>query len=468
VASFLASFFFHLSLLLVLALVFEVRLPPGFSAQLVASMEVDQMPETLVPLGLAGSDKAPDVISRGAISAEQVQLTTESIPKPVPFQTTTGSTPSAGSRVAMSPSAPGDLLLAADTDLSGAMAGRGRDARAKLALYGGGSPQSEMAVERGLRWLMAHQHKGGGWRFDLGASQCQGACRNPGKLEYPTAATALGLLPFLGAGYTHREGEYQEVVRRGIYYLLSQAKKSGQGLDLQQGTMYGQGLSALVLCEAYAMTGDETLKEPAQKALNFIAFAQDKQGGGWRYDPGKPGDTTVSGWQLMALKSGQMARLSIPSPAIGLVKKFLDSVQYEAGARYKYMATGPRDSHTTTAIGLLMRMYTGWDRNAAMYRGIGYLLKWGPSTTDIYYNFYAAQVVHHWGGPEWDAWNSKLRDYLVRTQAGQGHEAGSWHFPDPNGDQAGRLYSTAMAVMTLEVYYRFLPLYGRQSLRETW
>jgi len=146
------------------------------------------------------------------------------------------------------------------------------------------------------------------------------------------------------------------------------------------------------------------------------------------------------------------------------VKRFLDSVQYDGGASYKYMATGARESHTTTAIGLLSRMYTGWGRSPAMYRGIGHLVKWGPSANDIYYNFYAAQVMHHWGGPEWDAWNRELRNHLVRTQATQGHEAGSWHFADPHGDQAGRLYSTAMAVMTLEVYYRFLPLYKQETV----
>jgi hypothetical protein len=91
-----------------------------------------------------------------------------------------------------------------------------------------------------------------------------------------------------------------------------------------------------------------------------------------------------------------------------------------------------------------------------------------PKATNLYYDFYATQVLHHWGGPEWTAWNQKLRDYLVRTQSSAGHAAGSWHFQDQHGDRGGRLYSTAMAVMTLEVYYRYLPLYGRQSLRDDW
>ena len=98
-----------------------------------------------------------------------------------------------------------------------------------------------------------------------------------------------------------------------------------------------------------------------------------------------------------------------------------------------------------------------------MYRGIGFLEKWGPSQNNMYYNYYATQVLYHWQGPEWQSWNARMRDYLISTQAAKGHEAGSWHFPDSYGDRGGRLYNTALAIMTLEVYYRYMPLY-----RESW
>jgi len=229
--------------------------------------------------------------------------------------------------------------------------------------------------------------------------------------------------------------------------------------------MYAQGLSAIVLCEACAMTGDPGLKEVAQRALDFIEYAQDKRGGGWRYTPGEPGDTTVTGWQLMALKSGQMANLHVRSPSIFLACDFLDSVSSEDGARYGYMNTDPRK--TTTAVGLLCRMYTGWRRsNPGLRMGVSYLREWGPSEDNMYYNYYATQVLRHWGGREWENWNPKMRDYLVVTQSSQGPASGSWYFSGGYGETGGRLYNTAVAIMTLEVYYRYMPLYRQAAFDE--
>src|SRR5207253_2405573 len=142
-----------------------------------------------------------------------------------------------------------------------------------------------------------------------------------------TAATGLALLPFLGAGYTHKAGEYPDVVERGLNYLKNKGLSISYGDDLRDGSMYGQALATLALCEAYAMTGDKELHDAAQGGLDFIAYTQDAKGGGWRYNPGEPGDTTVTGWMLMALKSGQMARLNVSSPAMMQVEKFLDGVQ---------------------------------------------------------------------------------------------------------------------------------------------
>ena len=352
---------------------------------------------------------------------------------------------------------PADWLSSAGAPVGGGLAGRGRAARAALA-GDGGTPQSEDAVERGLRWLAAHQRDDGGWSFNLQNGLCHGMCRNPGTVGSTTAATALALAPFLGAGYTHMEGEHREVVKRGLYYLVRRALLTPEGADLQEGTMYAQGLSAIVLCEAYAMTGDAGLREVAQKALDFIVYAQDQRGGGWRYTPGEPGDTTVTGWQLMALKSGQMARLNVPSPNIYLAQRFLDGVQTDGGAQYGYMTPEPR--RTTTAIGLLCRMYGGWPRShPGLAKGVKLLGQWGPSPDDIYYDYYATQVMRHWEGPEWSKWNPAMRDYLVKTQAREGHESGSWYFSGGHAESGGRLYVTAMAVMTLEVYYRYMPLY---------
>ncbi|MFH1266905.1 MAG: hypothetical protein ABIK89_14345, partial [Planctomycetota bacterium] len=85
---------------------------------------------------------------------------------------------------------------------------------------------------------------------------------------------------------------------------------------------------------------------------------------------------------------------------------------------------------------------------------------------NMYYNYYATQVMRHWGGPEWEKWNPKMRDYLVATQSNQGTESGSWYFAGGHGETGGRLYNTAVALMTLEVYYRYMPLYRQRAFRE--
>lgn len=363
---------------------------------------------------------------------------------------------------------PVDWFIPVDTP-SGGGGTEGRQGPLKQSLLEqrGGNAQSEQAVARGLRWLAAHQQTDGGWRFDHSKGPCKGLCRNPGSETSTTGATGLALLPFLGAGHTHRSGEFQDVVQRGLYYLSTRAVVTPHGIDLQEGTMYAQALATIALCESYGMTRDPQLRELAQRSLQFVLYAQDRKGGGWRYTPGEPGDTTVTGWQFMALKSGQLAGLEVSTPALALASHFLDSVQAEEGAQYGYMTPVPRRS--TTAIGLLCRMYLGWNRQRpALVRGIEYLGHWGPSDQEIYYNYYAAQTLCHYEGPIWEQFNARLRDHLIATQATSGHEAGSWFFGnDPGAEKGGRLYGTALAVMTLEVYYRFMPLYDRRSVERS-
>ena len=317
-----------------------------------------------------------------------------------------------------------DLLRASDTDVRKALAGRNPGTRQAMVGDGRISEVGENAVEHGLRWIMSKQQEDGGWSFKLDTRSA-----NPGTEESRTAATAMALLPFLGAGYTQKDGPYTDVVGKGLYFLQQKAVVTPNGVNLQDGTMYGQGLATIALCEAYAMTEDPTLRDLAQRSIKYIAFAQATDGG-WRYSPGEPGDTTVTGWQLMALKSGQMARLNVPTPTIMGVHRFLDSVQSEYGALYGYMTPQPRN--TTTSIGLLCRMYTGWPRTEpGLKRGVGYLTKWGWSESDLYYDYYATQVLHHWGGSEWKAWDKGLREHLVKTQTSEGMDNGSWYLPRP-------------------------------------
>jgi hypothetical protein len=362
-----------------------------------------------------------------------------------------------------------DLMMAVGALAGSSLEGRGSANRAGLVKKFGGTEGSERAVSLALRWLAAHQLPDGSWNFDHRTGMCQGQCTHPGNLEdCPNGATAMALLPFLGAGQTHQEGQYKDQVKAGLTYLLRSMSPEGS-LAQGGGNMYAHGLASIAICEAYAMTRDQELMAPAQATINYIVQAQDPAGGGWRYAPRQPGDTSVVGWQLMALKSAHMAYLNVPRETVRGAGKFLDEVQTNRGAHYRYM------SHllarqTTTAVGLLCRMYLGWKKDhRGLQRGVDYLSKTGPSKGDMYYNYYATQVLRHWDGDEWKKWNEVMREHLVNTQSHSGHMLGSWivEGDDDRGiDRGGRLYCTSLATMILEVYYRHMPLYAQGAAEQ--
>jgi hypothetical protein len=231
--------------------------------------------------------------------------------------------------------------------------------------------------------------------------------------------------------------------------------------------MYAHGQATIVLCEAFLMTGDEELRRPAQRAVDFIVNAQ-HAAGGWRYSPGQPGDTSVLGWQWMALQSARAANLTVPDETLELAANFLDSVGHQGGSLYSYLQGHP-PTHVMTAEALLCRIYQGWKLDTPeLMRGVEYLTtNHLPRERDpnIYYWYYATQTMHHVGGDDWDTWNAHMREILVDLQERRGHAAGSW---SPRGDHAsagGRIYMTALAVCSLEVYYRHLPLFRQLELK---
>ena len=250
--------------------------------------------------------------------------------------------------------------------------------------------------------------------------------------------------------------------------MIREAKKKSDQGDLrgdieENEGMYVQGLATIAVCEALGMTPKDTrLRSHGQLATDFIEAAQHAEGG-WRYSPGQRGDTSVVGWQVMALHSGRAAGLKVSDEVLGRVHLFLNDVQADGGGQYGY--TGPQPNRkTTTAVGLLCRMYLGWKRdNPALRRGIAFLSRSKPDRNDMYYNYYATQVLHHWGGAPWNAWNAVMRPQLIALQEKEGPAAGSWRPAGGHSGKGGRIYQTALSLMTLEVYYRHLPLYRRRS-----
>ena len=340
--------------------------------------------------------------------------------------------------------------------------------RAAVSLYGGNA-ESEQAVSLGLQWLASIQRVDGSWSFGAAGDPVQ-----PGDLTTTDmGATSMALLCFLGAGHTHmKDGPFKDNVLKGLTYLHQNAERGAMGADLRarsQGNsgMYVQGIATICLCEAAAMEKDDKeLRRLAGDAIKFIEKAQNRIDGGWRYNVGDKGDTSVVGWQVMALQSAKAGRIKVDGNTILDVKRFLKSVQHFDGAQYSYVPEqGP--THSMTAVGLLCRMYFGWKRdNPALKAGVEHLSKVGPQPGRIYYNYYATQVLHHWGGDLWNQWNLRMRDELVSTQVKSGPGAGSWDFRDDHGAQAGRLYQTTLSLLTLEVYYRHLPIYQRLDENE--
>jgi len=327
--------------------------------------------------------------------------------------------------------------------------------RVQVGKHEGATTLTEAAVARALRWLAKEQFGDGHWEST--------------DKSWSTVETSMALLPFLGAGQTPYAGHYKDNVAKGLRWLIAQQKPDGdlRGATGERPGMYGHGIAAIVLCDAYGLTGDELLHAPAQKALDFIVTAQSKDGG-WRYHPGQPGDTSVVGWQLMALQSGRMAGLKVPDETLGFASHFLDRVSHDGGARYAYQP-GNNATPTMTAEGLLCRMYLGVRKDdASLVRGVLWLSQDHlprASEPNVYYWYYATQVFHHFGDAPWQTWNAKIRDALVGTQVETGPNAGSWDpQPDPWGRTGGRIFQTALSACTLEVYYRHAPIYRQIKL----
>ncbi len=359
-----------------------------------------------------------------------------------------------------------------------ALSGREQGMKETLLLAYGGSKDTEQAVADALAWLKKVQTRDGSWRLD-------GPFKDGSPLRNPVAASAMALLAFQGAGFTHQSprnmltanGEkqlvdYSRVVRRGWEQMLDFQDDDGNfwrrgGVDHPHHKLYSHAQATIAICELYGMTKDKKFRAPAQRAVNYCCEIQDDDGvspdGGWKYDPHHDSDLSVTGWFVMALQSARMAGLDVPSDVFLKVSKFLDSVTDE-GSYYAYMP-GYASKPALTAEGLLCRQYLGWKRDdPRLLEGVEYLaenpIDW--SDTNTYYWYYATQVMHHMEGDLWFDWNQVMAQKIPSKQERSGPEKGSW---SPAGDtwaqSGGRLYQTCLCTYMLEVYYRHLPIYSK-------
>jgi len=445
----------HTLLLLVLALVL-IRLP-------------EKQPFALV-LGFGASDGDPGAAATDDAIVEMPGEEAEPNEEPPsePTEAVAAAEPPlpVEAEVAV-PAAPAAAeALPATARIRVALSGRDPGRREGFIGDNGGSPDTEAAVAAALQWIVRQQRKDGQWSL-------QGKYRDGGSQENRLAATAMALLALQGAGNTHRAGEHRAAVARGAKALREAQRRDGD-FDLgslpPQHALYSHAQATIALCELYGMTRDEELRGPASDALAYALAAQGPEGG-WRYEPGRDGDMSVTGWYVMALKSAEMAGLDVPREAFDGIESFLERVATQEGRRYGYRReTLIREASPVTAAvsaeGLLARQYLGWAQDdARIVAGLGAVMGEKPldfdADKDVYAWYYITQVAHHAQGDAWRTWNARLRAELPRRQVAEGAERGSW---DPALDRwgpiGGRLFVTCFCTWMLEVYYRHLPLYG--------
>ncbi|MCZ7646345.1 MAG: zf-HC2 domain-containing protein [Planctomycetota bacterium] len=368
----------------------------------------------------------------------------------------------------------------------------GAGGRLRRAMMGGGGKATESAVDKALEWLARHQEQDGSWN----------AMKHEGKadarvegLNGDVAVTGFALLAFLGAGHTERVGKYKDHVRRGTEWLVKtleeQEKKVGEGRWLvNHGSNYTQGVAALALAEAAAMGRNPKVKEAAQRATDGVVKGQIKLDessyAAWDYAPGqRTCDTSITGWNIMALKSAKVAGLHIDPAAFEGAMKWINAGQdlngapqgdaeYWDGGMMTYRGTldapNGRKNMAMTAAAALTRMMIGGEKmDSPGIAGPCNLMKKDENLPtpnadrfNLYYWYYGTLVCFQKGGEHWNLWNEKMKTALLPTQRKDGDFDGSWdpYFTEPTGYiYGGRVQSTALGALCLEVYYRYLPIH---------
>lgn len=364
----------------------------------------------------------------------------------------------------------------------------------------GGTPESQTAVEDGLNWLARHQTEDGHWGADgLGArpdSCCEQAmpCEGPGE-PFEAAHTGLALLAFQAAGqYYFNSQKYSDRVARGLQWLVDDQTPDGsivgsqnptpQAIDsgiatFQQYFMYEHAIATFALAEACAVAhaeGQEPeahYREAAIRAVRLIERLQHADGG-WRYttNPREISDCSVSGWVMLALKTAREAKIKVDDMVVRRMTDFF--WRHNAGARTYYFGASQQGTDAMTGVGMMaVEFFQPKAGRPLVTSGAVYLADRAdgrggqPVTTDYYLWYNCTMAMFQAGGKPWDRWNNALRDHVVGMQVhGETCERGSWPPSDQWSSRGGRIYSTALAVLTLEVYYRFQRLQAQPAAKK--
>ncbi len=340
--------------------------------------------------------------------------------------------------------------------------------RRRATLRGGGSRRSENAVDRALEWLRRHQEEDGRWSAALvsaaWAEPDVAAAKSGGVEGMDVAATGLATLTFLSAGHTEKTGRHRNTVVKAVKWLVKQQAGDGRigGGTARPGLQ--NAIAALALAEAYGMARVLKTGAAAQKAVDYSINVHQVKYSGWGYEPKAEPSTHVTGWFVMQLKMSLIAGLRVDGKGFEGAAAWTDSVTEEGTGRVR-SSPGKAPSPAATAVAAFgLQLMMGWRRDHPRLVGAAdYLAANLPvwkEDADLHYWYWGSLDMFQMGDHWWKMWNAGLRDMLVeRQRKGAPDIDGSW---DPMGGllkDTGRVGSTAMAAMCLEVYYRYLPLY---------
>ncbi len=363
----------------------------------------------------------------------------------------------------------------------------------------GGSRATETAVEAALLWFQRHQSENGMWDVDGYMDNCNdnpkcepGTAHTQENSGGDTACTAYALLCFLGSGYEHKTpGKFKKTVKKGLDWLKQYQNKDGS--FGKGGRNYENGICTMALCEAYAMTGDKLLKEPAQRAIDNLLARQNKTdkfmyGCGWDYKALKPtrNDSSVTGWCVMALKAAKSGGLDVGDGWEGS-KAWLENAWLAANPGLRVDSLGS-DSQSTfcytydqvghstkgaklECVGAVCSVFLGKKPGDGILDSLvnTIMAKQIPQTypCNTYYLYYNTLAMFQYGGDDWKEWNRNFSHILIDAQhgAGTGCFKGSWDYEGTkfHGHEVGRLLSTAYCCLSLQVYYRYKRITDRNK-----
>lgn len=310
----------------------------------------------------------------------------------------------------------------------------------------------DAATDKALAYLAKIQEKDGSWKSS--SLQCAG--------------TSVAVMAFLAKGHQPNEGTYGEAISKGIDYIVK--KQHPNGMLAVGGRMYAHGMATLLLGEVVGMTTgkqNEQVRAALAKAVKLILDAQkvpkpERLAGGWRYQPTSgDSDLSVTGWQLMALRAAKNAGADVPAEAI---KNAVEYVKRSAskGGGFGYQPGGATN-HARSGTGILALEICGQHHAKESLEAGDWMLKnayrpYASGTGYQYYTmYYCAQAMFQLGGKYWKTfWPSFAEEVIKRQQSD-----GSFPLGSSSERSAGAGYSTGMAVLSLSVRYRLLPIYQR-------